>query len=217
MTWTRAIGRFLGGALAALALALSLGFAVFVQRLDWVEPGRLRETDGAVVLTGGADRISEGVNILAKGYTARLLITGVNQATSSAEIARLAPEYGELFSCCVDLDYRALNTEGNAVETRVWARARAMRSLTVVTSNYHMPRALLELHAALPDVELSRYSVVPDHPKGWRSLLEPQLGKVLVLEYFKYLRAAARLKLFPLPVPDSLRTQTADTPRGTVK
>ena len=207
--------RACGYALVTGALTLLLGFGIFLRRLDWVEPIRMREADGAVVLTGAADRINEGVNILAKGYAARLLITGVNHTTSSAEIARLTPEFQEWFQCCVDLGYRGLNTEGNALETRLWARSRAMRSLIVVTSNYHMPRALLELHAALPDVELLRYSVVPDQIAAGGWLPEPQISKLLALEYFKYLRAVVRLKLFPQPVLDSFGTQTADVPRGT--
>lgn len=205
----RAMWRSLAGLGGAAALALCVGFGLFVYRLDWVETARVGETDGAVVLTGGADRITDAINLVARGYASRLLITGVNQSTSSAEIARLTPEFGELFACCIDLGYRAQNTQGNAEEARLWAQARAMRSLIVVTSNYHMPRALLEMHAALPDVALTRYSVVPDQAKASAWLLEPQLLRVLAVEYLKYLRAALRVKLFPAPLRDSQGTRTA--------
>ena len=53
-------------------------------------------------------------------------------------------------TCCVDLDYSAINTEGNAIETKRWAHRRGIRSLIVVTSNYHMPRAMAELRASFP-------------------------------------------------------------------
>ena len=55
------------------------------------------------------------------------------------------PEHQRWFSCCVDLDHSAINTIGNAVETRRWVMARGFQSLIVVTSNFHMPRALAEL------------------------------------------------------------------------
>ena len=38
-----------------------------------------------------------------------------------AAIANLNPGQRRLFDCCVDLDYRARNTIGNAIETRRWA------------------------------------------------------------------------------------------------
>lgn len=208
--WLRSsVTRLLAALAGSAAVALLAGFGLFVHRLDWVEPTRLHETDGAVVLTGGADRISDAVSLVAKGYAARLLITGVNQSTSSAEIARLTPKFEEYFACCVDLGYAALNTEGNAEETRLWAQARAMRSLTVVTSNYHMPRALLEIHAALPDVALTRFSVVPEQARASSWLLEPQMLKLLGVEYLKYLRAAVRMTLYPPPLRDSPGTATA--------
>ena len=69
-------------------------------------------------------------------------------------LAKMLPVSRDLFDCCVDLGYQALDTAGNARETRDWAREHNItRSLIVVTSNYHMPRALAELSAALPDVD----------------------------------------------------------------
>lgn len=197
---------------ASAALLLVCGFALFVWRLEWAPPPRVHDTDGAVVLTGGTDRISEAVNLVARGYAARLLITGVNETVRSTEIARLTPEFDEFFKCCIDLDYKALNTEGNAMATRQWARGRAMHSLIVVTSNYHMPRAMLEMRAALPDVTLIAYPVLPDAAKGWDWFLEPQLVKVLVLEYLKYLRALVRLNIAPPAPADDTRTQSARLP-----
>ena len=116
-----------------------------------------RNADGIVVLTGGAFRISDALELLAAGRGQRLLITGVNPATRSREISRLVPEHQRWFACCVDLDHSAINTIGNAIETRRWAKARGFKSLIVVTSNFHMPRAMAELAHQLPDVTLVPY------------------------------------------------------------
>ena len=52
-----------------------------------------RNADGIVVLTGGASRISDAIELLAAGRGKRLLISGVHRTTTAAEIARIAPRY----------------------------------------------------------------------------------------------------------------------------
>ena len=107
-------------ALLAFVFVAGFGFLVFIASLDRYERDPQRRTDAIVALTGGAQRIGDAIDLLAKGYGRRLLITGVNERTSREEIARLNPGQRRLFDCCVDLDYRARNTIGNAIETRRW-------------------------------------------------------------------------------------------------
>ena len=97
------------------------GFGWFLWSLPADEIVLARDADGIVVLTGGASRISDAIELLAAGRGKRLLISGANRATTSGEISRLNPEFGRIVSCCVDFD-RSLNTLGNAIETRRWAR-----------------------------------------------------------------------------------------------
>jgi hypothetical protein len=91
-----------------------------VASIERLEREPASRTDAIVALTGGAERIGDAIDLLAKGYGRRLLITGVNERTSRDQIARLNPGQRRLFDCCVDLDYRARNTIGNAIETRRW-------------------------------------------------------------------------------------------------
>jgi uncharacterized SAM-binding protein YcdF (DUF218 family) len=181
-------------AFAALAGGF-LWFAFTIAR----EEGRLdRAADGIVALTGGASRISDAVDLLASGRGRRLLITGVGPSTNAAELMRLAPHHQRWFGCCIDLDYSAANTAGNAVEAGRWARERGFRSLVVVTSGYHMPRAMLEIRHRLPDVTLIPFPVVSGQVRGepwWR---HPGNTKVVVFEYIKYLVAMARIRLEPV-------------------
>jgi uncharacterized SAM-binding protein YcdF (DUF218 family) len=171
----------------ALFIAGILGFLVFVYSLDRSERRPAARTDGIVALTGGAQRIDDAIDLLAQGYATRLLISGVNERTSREEIARLNPGQRRLFECCVDLDYRARNTIGNAIETRRWVEQNQFRSLIVVTSNYHMPRTLVELDHVLPNVRKVPYAVVGsnvDPHDWWRSLAT---ARVLASEYVKFL------------------------------
>src|SRR3979490_3190858 len=113
----RRLGRAAIAICAIAALALAAGFALFLWRMPTDEIVLHRDADGIVVLTGGASRISDAIELLAAGRGKRLLISGVNRATTSGEISRLNPDYGRMLSCCVDFD-RSLNTLGNAIETK---------------------------------------------------------------------------------------------------
>lgn len=191
------------GAVAVMTMALGfvgagVGFVGFLSQLRAVELKPSRNADGIVVLTGGSSRVSDAMELLAGGYGQRLLISGVHPASGATEISRSLPDSDApagLLACCVDLDRSAVNTRSNAAETKRWARERNFHSLIVVTSNYHMPRAIVEMTHAMPDVELIPFSVIGER---WRD--EPWWTsgttlRLLLSEYAKYVAAETRVRL----------------------
>ena len=176
-------------------ILLAGGFVWFVSNIASEEVTIDTRADGIVALTGAAARIPDAIELLATNRGKRLLITGVHRATSSKEIARLTPLYTKYFTCCIDLDRTALNTLGNALETRRWAREHNFNSLIVVTSNWHMPRAMAELEHQLPDVTLTAYPVISEKVKSepWWSNVDT--ARFLFAEYLKYILAIARMHL----------------------
>ena len=181
--------------LAIVFVGAAIGFIGFLSQLRGVEMQPARHADGIVVLTGGSSRVSDAMELLAAGYGKRLLISGVHPTSAASDISRSLPDNQSLLSCCVDLDHSAVNTRSNAAQTRRWAHERGFRSLIVVTSNYHMPRAIVELSHAMPDIELIPFVVVGDK---WRD--EPWWTsgaalRLLLSEYVKYVAAEMRVRL----------------------
>ena len=180
-------------------LALGAGFVWFANGLEMDETVQVPHAEGIVALTGGSERISDAVELIASGHAERMLISGVNQSTSGAEIARLTPGLRSWFDCCIDLGYGAINTIGNAVEARRWAQQHGIHhSLIIVTSNYHMPRAMLEISRAMPDMALVPHAVVSDKMREgvWS---DPQVTRLVAMEYLKYIAAWAGMRRVPAP------------------
>jgi uncharacterized SAM-binding protein YcdF (DUF218 family) len=179
-------------------VALLAGFFWYAAQVPNVEPAFERSADGIVALTGGRERIADAVELLAAGRGKRLLITGVHSTTRAEELSRFVPpRYHAMFNCCIDLDRSAMNTIGNAIEARRWARQRDFHSLVIVTSAYHMPRALAEVAHQLPDVTLVPFPVVTDKQRAEPWWTNSQSAKTLAIEYVKYLAAVVRMLVIP--------------------
>jgi uncharacterized SAM-binding protein YcdF (DUF218 family) len=176
-----------------MILFTGLGFVDFLSKVPPTEAKPARNADGIVVLTGGSSRVSDAMDLLSAGYGSRLLISGVHPTNGYNDIKRTLPDSQRLLACCVDLDRSAINTRSNATETRRWVAERGFHSLIVVTSNYHMPRAIVELSHAMPGIDLVPFAVVGDK---WRE--EPWWTsgaalRLLLSEYAKYLFAQTRV------------------------
>ena len=187
----------LSKALAAItaisAAAFVFGFVLFATSVTREDAGEPDKADGIVVLTGGDNRLETGARLLQDGRAKRMLISGVNRKVTREEMARILHLDAKTFNCCVDLGYEALDTVGNADETRTWANSNGYTKLIVVTSSYHMPRSLAELALAMPGVTLVPHAVTPRNfpESGW--WLHVTTSRLLMSEYLKYLPAIARL------------------------
>ena len=177
--------------LAILLLVALLWFAGLLAFADRaakatpaMEPGR---ADAIVALTGASSmRIETATRLLELGLGQRLLISGVNRGVTRAELRAVSRGAGRAYDCCVDLGRGAENTQGNARETKAWVSGHRYKSLIIVTSDYHMPRSMLELKAALPGVELTPYPVASDlDPRAWWK--RGDQARRLMFEYNKYL------------------------------
>ena len=183
----------LAAGLVALMIWTSglLAFADRIARLTPAPPPA--PADGVVALTGGSDlRLRVATSLLEDGMGRRLLVSGVNHQVSRERIWSVTGAAKPLFDCCVDLDFDAADTIGNAREAARWAHSMGYRSLILVTADYHIPRAALELKAVLPEARISVYPVVtPDlDARHWPDTSDG--ARRMVAEYMKYLVALGR-------------------------
>jgi len=172
----RSVMRSLFGLLLLGGLAWCAGLAWFMGvPVPLPPPGT--HTDAIVMLTGDEGRVPHGLALLQDGAAPRALISGVAAGVGPRALAREAHVPFALFRCCVDLGHAAIDTRSNAEETAAWVADKGVRSIRLVTSDYHMRRATLELAAELPPGTRIVADPVP-------SRVEPRLW---VREYMKWL------------------------------
>ena len=148
--------------LTLVLLAWLLGFIAFALLL--AQPAGPVKTDAAVVLTGGAGRVDRGIEALRQGWAPQLLVSGVSREVKPGEFAAQFKVSPEQMACCVSLGFAATDTESNARETAIWMREHKVTRIRLVTSDWHMRRAVFELRHAMPRGVSIVEDAVPTHP-----------------------------------------------------
>lgn len=163
-----------------LLLFWLFGFVWFAVTL----PGPLsnkERTDAVIVLTGSQGRIEHALSALDNGAAPRLLVSGVDPEVKPGEFAAQFGVSSRRMRCCVTLGFNAYDTRSNAIEVAQWVAQHNVRSIRLVTADWHMRRAALELERELPAKVKVKEDAVPS---------QPSLG-VLFLEYHKLLARVA--------------------------
>jgi uncharacterized SAM-binding protein YcdF (DUF218 family) len=162
-------------AVSAVLLLYMLGYALFAVMLP--RPADERRTDAIVVLTGGAKRIERG--LAADGKEAGSADAGLRSRPDRpprGACGAISRRRGPV-RCCVDLGRESVDTRSNAEEVARWMERHKFRTMRLVTTDWHMPRARFELSRRLGgDIE-----VVGDAVES-----NPSFGQ-LFTEYNKYL------------------------------
>lgn len=200
-----------------VALIWLVGLFAFAERVRSFTPAPEPDrADAIVALTGpSAERVNAALRLLEQDKGDRVLISGVNREVRRQELRELTPGSNRMFNCCVDLGFEAQDTGGNAQEIAAWTRSKGYDSLIVVTSDYHMPRSLLEIRSAAPGVALTPYAVSTpslDNSRWWRAAVT---ARRMTLEYVKYLAVMGReavRKITGGDEPASAQTPPTDAP-----
>jgi len=205
----RRILRWTGFAVILAGAIVFGGFLRFADSVTTLRPPVDPKADAIVVLTGGYQRIDQAIELLRSGAGNRLLISGAYPASTRKQIAKATQTPADLFACCVDIGYDAIDTIGNASETVRWIHAKGYKSVLVVTNNYHMPRSIAELRHADPQMDFIPYPVVNSDLKTKAWFTDPNALRTMLSEYAKVLLTGGR-NLFGFARPAGLRSRESD-------
>ena len=161
------------------------------------------ESSNIVILTGGANRIKDGLKIIedfknSKNINYKILVSGTGMGfTKSSLKKKLGPNFNsQLIQCCIDLDGVSKNTLTNASETFKWTSKNDIKEFILITSNYHMPRAILEFKNVMPNLKIYTYAITPKKHDIENWLSSYQTFSLVFTEYCKFIIAGLRIKFF---------------------
>ncbi len=181
---------FIAIILDTLLMLWFVGFVLFDDKINSYDTDEYSKTDAVVVLTGGRNRIAESIRLLNNNLAERLFISGVSDNVTIYDIESQTgvginnPEK-------VELGYEARDTIGNAREIKEWIEKNNIKSIRLVTSNYHLPRSMAELNALKIPLEILPHPVYSDSVSehwftSWGTF------KFMAAEYNKFLLVLLR-------------------------
>ena len=162
-----------------------------------------KQSSNIVILTGGTNRIKDGLEIIndfkiPKIIKYKILVSGTGTGFTKLSLKKkLGPDFNShLIQCCIELDNISKNTFTNASETFKWTKKNNIKEFILITSNYHMPRAILEFNSLMPNLKIYTYAITPKKHDIENWLNSYQTFGLVFTEYCKYIVASLRIKFF---------------------
>lgn len=120
-----------------------------------------QSADCAVVLTGGVNRVREGLDLLANHRVKKLIISGVYPGVQLVDLFNLWGFYGDLNEQDIVLEKYSETTFGNAVQSLPIVEALGCRDILLVTSRLHMHRAYSTFQSYYPEtMQIYKHAVI---------------------------------------------------------
>ena len=145
--------------------------------------------DAIVVLTGDNNRIESGLQLFANMGIKYIFISGVAPSSSLEQIVRQY-ENKDFYlkeAASIELGKKATSTFGNLDETKEWIKDKQLKTIILVTSNYHMPRSYALFKKKLNIDNIIAYPTFSDKfdsNNWWRDTSAVEL---ILTEFHKYL------------------------------
>lgn len=177
----------------SILILWTIGLIIFGYSINHITSNYTEKTDAVIALTGGRNRIAEAVKLINMNLSNNLFISGVANGTNLKDILRTQNLHPSPASK-IELGHSAEDTIGNAQETALWVEKHNIESLRLVTSNYHLDRALIEFRHFMPQVKIIAHPAYSERieKKWWTSW---QTFSLIGKEYNKLICAFIKYKL----------------------
>ena len=156
-----------------------------------------------VILTGGTNRIKEGFEVIDKLEkksiaNLKILVSGTGKGFTKLSLQeQLNVNFDlRLIECCVKLDSVSQDTYSNATETSKWVSENNIEEILLITSNYHIPRSILEFRNKMPNLKILFYPIKPKQHQINKWLKSFETFSLVFIEYCKYIIANIRINIF---------------------
>ncbi|MBL6680380.1 MAG: YdcF family protein [Alphaproteobacteria bacterium] len=160
------------------------------------------ENTNIVILTGGTNRIKDGFDIINKfdeksKYTIKILVSGTGKGFTKLSLQNmLSPDFDlKLIKCCVELDAISQNTYSNAKQTLKWSTKNNIKEFILITSNYHMPRSILEFKNKMPNIRILTYPIKPRKHEINNWLNSFETFSLIFYEFCKFIISNIRINI----------------------
>ena len=163
---------------------MSIDFYTFYN-ISHLSKNTMKINSNLIVLTGGSNRIKQTLDLFFLNFTENhnLLISGAGKGFTKKTIVKFietTPKNLKILDCCITIENQSTNTHSNAKESYKWIRKNNFKDVTLITSDYHMPRALIEFKQKLKDTTIIPFSLKNNNSRWFANF------KVNFSEYFKF-------------------------------
>ena len=180
-----------------------IGLSNYKEKIVSFKKKSFEEATNIVILTGGSNRIKGSLNILNNFNKSdlkniKLLISGTGKGFTKLIVNKILSKKDDFHSfikCCVELDSKSKNTYSNAIQTREWVNKNNINQFILITSNYHMPRALLELKNQMPNIKIFGYPINPSKHEIKNWIYSFETFSLVFIEYSKFQLAKLRINV----------------------
>ena len=174
----------------------------FKEKILSIDKYESTKESNIVILTGGSNRIKDGLKIINKFNNTnnlhfKILVSGTGKGFTKLSLRNIlnADFDLKLLDCCLELESVSKNTFSNAIETFKWATRNNIKHFILITSNYHMPRALLEFRNKMPNIKIHTHPITPKKHDINKWLESTETFSLILMEFSKFLIASFRIKL----------------------
>lgn len=188
---------------SGLFMGLLWDFSHFIRMSQQLSRETVNSRPEAIlVLTGASERIPKALELLEAQASPLLIISGTARDTTLTDVfnaqASSARNWGALWNKIL-LESSSTSTVENAMEVNRIVRARGIKQLLLVTSDYHLPRALDVFDLYAPDVEVEGFGVneKTHSPSSWLDRTWKRGIEYAKYSVFRYRKWLVQSKVFP--------------------